>query len=92
MPCTQCGRDTHDQEGLLITAVTNGDKGVLLERSPEELRHLQLSDPTVGLVLRAMEVGEKPDPRAAQSHGPETRRLLQLWNRLEVKDGTLWRR
>ena len=92
MPCTQCGRDTHDQEGLLITAVTNGDKGVLLERSPEELRHLQLSDPTVGLVLHAMEVGEKPDPRAAQSHGPETRRLLQLWNRLEVKDGTLWRR
>ena len=92
MPCTQCGRDTHDREGLLITAVTNGDKGVLLERSPEELRHLQLSDPTVGLVLRAMEVGEKPDPRAAQSHGPETRRLLQLWNRLEVKDGTLWRR
>ena len=92
MPCTQCGRDTHDQEGLLITAVTNGDKGELLERSPEELRHLQLSEPTVGLVLRAMEVGEKPDPRAAQSHGPETRRLLQLWNRLEVKDGTLWRR
>ena len=91
MPCTQCGRDMHDQEGLLITAVTNGDKGVLLERSPEEFRHLQLSDPTVGLVFRAMEVREKPDPRAAQSYGPETRRLLQLWNRLEVKDGTLWR-
>lgn len=52
MPCTQCGHDTHEQEGLQITVITNGDKGgVLLECSLDELRHLQLSDPTVVPVL-----------------------------------------
>ena len=52
MPCTQCGGDTHEPEGLQVTTVTNKEvRGALQERSPEDLRDLQLSDPTVGPIL-----------------------------------------
>jgi len=62
------------------------------EKTPEELRQLQLEDSPIGLLLRAVENGEKPTANEVRAQGPEAQRLWHLWNMLVVEEGVLKRR
>lgn len=85
-PCTQCGREDHeDGSAISISTPTQSPVAVLTERPSQDLRNLQLED---GLLLRAVEKGEKPDIGDVRREGPEAQRLLQLWGRL-ITDGGL---
>ena len=49
-------------------------------------------NPDMSMVLRAKEATEKPDVDMQKAQSLETRRLLQLWEQLEIRDGILFRR
>ena len=49
-------------------------------------------DPDISMVLRAKQAAEKPDVDMQKAQSLETRRLLQLWEQLEIRDGILFRR
>lgn len=66
-------------------------QNVLKERSTTELREHQLQDQSLGLILRAKESEKKPTPQQVKGMSMTTPRLCQLWDRLECKDGLLWR-
>ena len=89
-PCPQCGRE--EFQPVQEHAVEAGVLAVLSERSPQELRQLQLEDSTTGVVLQAMEQKQQPEPDVIARGGPEVRRLVQLWNRLLIEDGLLKRK
>ena len=91
-PCTQCGRENHGTEANGDIAAVHHKPTPVLEKTPEEIRQLQLDDGPVGLLLTALEKGERPTPESVKAQGPNAQRLAQLWNRLVVKDGTLRRR
>ena len=57
-----------------------------------ELRQLQLNDQSVGVILRAKEEDKRPSSNDVKWLSMTARRLNQLWERLEVLNGTLWRR
>ena len=89
LPCQQCGRENHDAEALETVAAT-------AVRPPEshsvgDLREAQLADPTLGLLLRGKETGQKPKPEEVKRASRSSRRLLQLWDQLLVHDGVLCR-
>lgn len=91
MPCRQCGRDSHNPTDDVSTQV-----GVIINLPfqsypSEEMRKLQLADPSVGPVLQAVELDRKPHPDEVKSWSLEGRRLFQLWEMLCVRNGTLWR-
>ncbi len=95
LPCRQCGRESHRMddpvpEHSTIAVVMSG--GTLRGHTMESLRQSQLADPLVGFVLQAREKNEKPEARRLQGQSPAARKLIQLWNQLELKDGVLWRR
>ena len=48
-----------------------------------------MSNGPTGLLLRAVEKGEKPDAGDVRREGPEAQRLLQLWDHLITDDGVL---
>ena len=52
------------------------------------MRDLQLADPSVGPVMRDVANTQKPHPDEGSQEG---RRLIQLWELLMIKDGTVWR-
>lgn len=56
------------------------------------LRDVQLGDPTLGLLLRAKELGEKPAIDQLESTTRASRRLLQIWDQLMTCDGVLCRK
>ena len=85
-PCSQCGRDETDQAGYRTIST------LLEDRSPNEIRKLQLDDPITRPVLRALEADTHLEPVIIARGGPEVRRLHQLWNRLLVEEGVLKRK
>ena len=86
IPCVQCGRESH--ESIVATTV---QVSPLQQKSNEELRSKQLEDPIVGYLLRAREANEKPTADDLKGKSRAVKRLVQLWERLEVVDGVLWR-
>ena len=93
-PCTQCGRDSHEDTpgtAIPVSAQSAISESVLTERSNQDLRKLQLEDGPIRLLLQAVEKGEKPDVGNVRRQGPEAQRLLQLWGRL-IADGGLLKR
>ena len=97
LPCYQCGRRSHDEEADLnapseiVGSITYGGKTHLQERSSAELRQLQLDDPSVGIMLQAKEDNKKPQATTVKGMSMTGRRLSQLWDKLQVHNGTLWR-
>ena len=95
LPCNQCGRDTHCPdleeipESTAICAVINTNQ--LGGWSPEEIRSQQLQDEVVGPALQAREKKCRPTRQFMKTQKPESRRLLQQYNQLIVKNGQLWR-
>ena len=57
-----------------------------------DIRKLQMEDPSIGFVLHAKETGERPNPDVIKGQSLTTRRLTQLWPRLVLVNGVLWRR
>ena len=89
LPCNQCGREhNHSTQPTLVSSVS--DTPVLQQFSPDDLRKSQLDDPSVGFVLHALELNEKPESKTLQSQNREVRRLIQLWNQLELHNGLLY--
>ena len=94
IPCRQCGRSSHETgsvENLSVGAVTLPHETTLQERTPAEIRTLQLQDDSIGFIMTALESGQKPTSVDVKGKGRYARRLYQLWNRLDIKDGTLHR-
>ena len=74
----------------IIAATTVSTIPVLQQYSLENLRQKQLSDATIGYVLQALELNSKPSATSIQGCAPATRRLIQLWDQLEVHDRLLY--
>ena len=91
LPCHQCGRDSHVSAST-VAATTVSDIPVLQHHSTESLRQGQLDDATIGLVLKALELNSKPTATTLQGCSPAVRRLIQLWDQLELHNGLLYRR
>ena len=94
IPCQQCGRQNHETEpginvvNSVVTTQTQSHKS-FQGYSTTELRQLQWQDTSVGFVLKSYEGNCKPSKQQLQGRGPTTRKLIQLWDQLEVKDGLL---
>ena len=56
--------------------------------SPQDIRTRQLEDNLIGHFLRAKEIGDQSPPI---EKGPKWHKMVQLWNQLFVKNGTLYR-
>ena len=88
-PCSQCGCEEPPPSDDVI----DDDVMALLdERSTRDLYKFQLDDPAIGVILRAVETGERPNSDIIARGGPEIRRLVQLWDRLLLEDGVLKRK
>ena len=91
LPCQQCGRDSHvtlTPAEVSATSIVQPLQSAL----SDNLREVQLADPTLGPLLRGKETGEKPRPEQLGSLSRSSRRLLQLWEQLTLCDGILCRR
>ena len=76
-PCSQCGRDNHDSDmPEKIEAVQQEINSTLSEKTPAEIRQLQLDDKPIGLLLEAVEKGIKPKLAEVKTLGPVAQRLL----------------
>ena len=51
-----------------------------------------MQDTHIGPVLRCLEKGEWPDTNNSRSLPPHTRRLIQQWDQLVLKDEVMWGR
>jgi len=91
IPCHQCGRDNHFSTSTIATT-TISDVTVLQQCSTENLRQEQLNDATIGFVFQALELNSKPTATTLQGCSPAIRKLIQLWDQLEVCNGLLYRR
>ena len=94
IPCSQCGRKSHSTDEFPLgedQAVCQVSELPFQSYTLEQIRQLQLSDPSLGPVLRAVEINHKLHQDQLKSWSRESRRLMQFWETLLVKDGTLWR-
>ena len=78
-------------EEALVNIIA-GNIHTLIGRSLQELKQLQVQDTHIGPVLCCLEKGEQPDTNNSRSLSPHTRRLIQQWDQLVLKDGVMWRR
>ena len=59
--------------------------------SDEAMQKLQLDDLVIGPVLCHFQDGQWPDDNMCRSQSPQTRRLLEPWQCLELRNGVLGR-
>ena len=88
-PCNQCGRENHFDNTVIAA---EQQTTILTEKSPAELRKIQLDDGPVGFMLKAVEKGERPNSDDVRGQGPDAQRLNQLWSKLLVENGILKRK
>ena len=84
MPCKQCGRSVteYNVEGSeeLVAATT------ICAQEDRTIKQLQLEDPVLGPIIKCMQQNTpQPAPQDLES-----RRLLQLWNQLLLKQDVLY--
>ena len=91
LPCQQCGRDSHVTQSPTVVAAASILQP-LQNTSSGDLRDAQLADPLLGALLRGKEAGDKPSVEQLGAASRASRRLLQLWDQLVVKEGILCRR
>ena len=63
----------------------------LTERSPTEIRELQLADEVLGPLMLAIEAKQKPDANTTRGRSRPYALLLQQWDQLYIQDGLLFR-
>ena len=106
-PCSQCGRSDHSlehqqhsnmhnpqfpldkagepmQQSVALIPLTNNNLTTISRES-------QLQDESIGVVLRAVESGHKLADDILRGLNPESRKLHEQWDLLQVKHGKLWR-
>ena len=66
-------------------------QNVIPAQSDEDIRKLQLADPSIGFVLRAKETDEIPNSDVIKGQSLTVRRLMQLCQRFVAVNGILWR-
>ena len=81
LPYMNCESDIPD-----VSVVAN--TSLLPVYSPQDIRTRQLEDNLIGPFLRAKEIGDQPP---SIQKGPKWHKMVQLWNQLFVKNGTLYR-
>ena len=90
LPCRQCGRESHTSE---IQGTISATSMQPPESEPvPELRKAQLADPILGPLLRGQESGKKSSADELGSLSRSSRRLLQIWDQLTVRNGVLYQR
>ena len=92
LPCRQCGQSNHksaDSSSAVKVAVT--EVQIPGPHTGETLHQLQLADPVLGPLLCIKEADTKPDTGSFPSVTKSVRRLLQIWDQLEVHAGILCR-
>ena len=57
----------------------------------KSIREVQLTDATIGPVLRAKEEGKPPTAELTTASNHHTCQLVQQWDQLTIKDGVLYR-
>ena len=65
---------------------------VSTSRDPPNMREAQLSDGTLGPILRLKEAHQQPDVAELTGIGHEAHQLYQQWEQLLVQDGQLCRK
>ena len=60
------------------------------DKTTAELYKLQLDDPVVSIILKAKEMGKRPLDKSVKDN-PKSRRLLQIWDQLVIKEKLLFR-
>ena len=88
IPCVQCDHESHEEDSTVAIV----SQVAPLEKTDQELRTCQFEDCTVGYVLRAREARKKPFTDDLKGKSIAVKCLCQLWERLEVVDGVLWRK
>ena len=83
LPCRQCGRGSHTN--LVPVAAT------FLSGETDDIKQLQLTDQTVGPVLKLMIKQVKPCDSVIKSMSRDTQRLYQIWDQLIIYDEKLYR-
>lgn len=63
--------------------------GEISHLSEQDLRKRQRADPEIGIVIKQLESNEKPCPKTMP---PELTLWFKEWNRLELKNGVLFRK
>ena len=90
---TRLGDHAHSaEESPTATIPAPSPIALLVERSTQDLRKLQLEDGPISLLLQEVERAEKPDAGDVNQQGPEAQWLLQLWERLYSDGGLLKRK
>ena len=87
LPCNQCGRE----DIATVSHVAHTPPEPPCSTNSTNLREMQLQDGDIQIVLRAIESQKKPSVEEQKAQSLETRRLLQLWDQLLVRDGVLFR-
>ena len=91
-PCSQCGREDHSTDpGGTVEALEPQVAVILADKSNKEFQQGQRHDGPIGLLLSAVEKGERPTTDEVRGQGPEAQRLAQLWDKLLVEEGVLKR-
>ena len=62
---------------------------ILADKSDKEFQQGQRHDGPIGLLLSAVEKGERPTTGEVRGQGPEAQCLAQLWDKLLVEEGVL---
>lgn len=68
------------------------DEDTLPAMTSSDWRNSQRDDPSVSRVIDLVKRGLKPSRREASLEHPDVRLLLREWNRLELRDGVLYRK
>ena len=70
----------------------NAIHGVFRDYDDNQLRKLQLQDSDLRLVLQAKEDNVRPSRDDVRNESLKTRKLIQVWDQLEVAGGVLMRK
>ena len=89
LPCSQCGRATHEQPCHTANILTTDVRPPAVQT--DDLRAAQLADPLLGPLLLGKESGHKPTPLDMGGASRYTRRLIQIWDQLQLCNGVLCR-
>ena len=63
----------------------------LFSYSPEDIQAFQLKDDTIAKVMQAKEQDVRPPDDSTKCYSTHTRKLFQLWDQLEIRQGILFR-
>ena len=89
-------KEQQHQDGLVgeetsLVMATLTAQPVLTERSPKEIRALQLTDTVLGPLMEAMEANQKPEAATTRGKDRSYTLLLQQWDQLIMQEGLLFR-